>query len=311
MYDTKTPMTAERTLALYRQFYETNGPTLPAGHPSDMRFVESLAQSLDGLAGLILDSYGVIGLGIAPIENIGALFEAAARKNIPVVILTNGASTPASMRVGGYQSWGLPVIADDIISSRDGAYQALQDERAKRGALRVSYLGAHVMPFADFDGPIYGDEGWEAADIFAFLGATGWDEIAQSDLEAALLQTGAKLLVGNPDVSAPVGDGFSFEPGFWAMGAAKQTGCELVMTGKPYAPSFEIAFAALEAKAGKRLERAQVGMVGDSLHTDILGAKSFGLTAILLSSYGLLKGRDVITETKLAGIYPDMVARVL
>ena len=59
LFDSHIPLDAARTLTLYQKFYDNNGPSLPAGHSSDMRFVESLSESLDGLEGLILDSYGV------------------------------------------------------------------------------------------------------------------------------------------------------------------------------------------------------------------------------------------------------------
>lgn len=311
MFDSQQPMTADRTLALYRTFYQQNGPDLPAGKPSDMQFVDRLSHALDGLEGLILDSYGVIGLGEAPIEGIVNLFEVAAQKQIAVVILTNGASKPAHQRVAGYQNWGLPIVETDIVSSRDAAYHAMAQACQQTSDLRISYLGRYVTAFADLPGPIIGEPNWETGALFAFLGAIGWDEDHQEQLEAALHQTGGKLLVGNPDVSAPSGGGFSFEPGFWAMRAQERTGCELIMTGKPYRPAFELAFRALEAKAGRRLDRAKVGMVGDSLHTDILGAKSYGLQAILLSGYGLLKGRDVTEEAERAQIYPDLIAQWL
>lgn len=320
LFDSSRPMDSARTLALYSRYYQDNGPALPAGTAEDMRFVESLSASLsdslsetlEGLEGLILDSYGVIGLGSAPIEGIVGLFEAAAARDIPVIILTNGASQPAARREQGYQNWGLPINASDIISSRDACYQAVKQLQADAPETRFSYLDRAVMPFDDVPGALY-DEGasWDEADYFVFLGATAWGAREQDRLEAALARTGAKLMVGNPDVSAPVDGGFTFEPGFWAMKAQEATGAEVIMTGKPFAPAYQIAFEALEKKAGKALQKSQIGMVGDSLHTDILGAKSFGLHAILLSSYGLLAGRDVKQEAMKAQIFPDTIARLL
>lgn len=316
LFDSDVPMDAQRTLALYQRYYESHGPDLPAGKADDMRFVETLSNSLDGLEGLILDSYGVIGLGAAPIAGITNLFDEAARRGVPIVILTNGASQPAVNRVAGYRSWGLDVSAADIISSRDACHVMARDMAAANPDRRFAYLGRHVVPFDDIDGPIYGHDGasatgWGAADSYLFLGAIGWQEADQIALETALQSTGANLVVGNPDVSAPLSDGFSYEPGFWAMRAQEVTGCEVIMTGKPFAPAYEIAFAALQEKAGRRLTKSRVGMVGDSLHTDILGAKSFGLCAILLASYGLLSGRDIIQETQKAQIYPDIIATYL
>ena len=310
------PMTAERTLALYEAFYAQNGPEIPAGNPDTMRFVENLSDSLDGIEGLILDSYGVIGLGTAPIEGITDLFAKAEAKQIPIVILTNGASQPAEMRVQGYQNWGLNVTKQDIISSRDACHLCLQRLKAQNPQARFSYLSHAVSAFEDVPGVIYGEadyqaKGWAQADYFVFLGAIGWSEQNQDELEQVLKKTGGALIIGNPDVSAPVTNAFTFEPGYWAMKAQRQTGAELIMTGKPYGEAFEIAFQALEKKAGKSLSKQKVAMVGDSLHTDILGAKDFGLSAILLSGYGLLARQDVKAQIKRYDIYPDMIATYL
>ena len=307
VFDTSRKMDAARTLALYQAYYETSGPGLPAGAPDDMRFVEHLSASLAGLSGLILDSYGVIGLGSAPIAGITGLFEAAQARNIPVVILTNGASKPAASRVAGYREWGLPIMASDIISSRDACHKMALQIKKDEPEAQFAYIDPYVTRFDD----VPETDSWEAADYFLFLGATRWTDDDQARLEAVIAKSGASLIIGNPDVSAPVDGGFTFEPGFWGMKAQAATGANLIMTGKPFAPAYEIAFAALEAKAGHRLKKSEVGMVGDSLHTDILGAKSFGLHAILLSHYGLMAGRDIVQETEKAQIYPDMVARYL
>ena len=49
----------------------------------------------------------------------------------------------------------------------------------------------------------------------------------------------AEIIVANPDVSAPQIDGFSYEPGYWAMRAHYHTNCALTMTGKPFGDAYE------------------------------------------------------------------------
>ena len=323
-FNADMPMTAARTIALYRDFYETlsgaaDAPILPAGHADDVRHIAHLTDVIDDVDGFILDSYGVIGLGSAPIDGIQSFFAAAAAKEKPIVILTNGASQPAANRLPTYLGWDLPVVTSDIISSRDAAYYYVKEQAQKNPDVRLSYLCANVVPFADLDGPVYGarattDFGydWHEADLFCFMGATSWSEAAQQHLEEALTAAPhAKLLIANPDVSAPVGQGFSFEPGFWGMRAQAVTHCALIMTGKPFQPAYGLAVAALEKKAGKHLHKSKIAMVGDSLHTDILGAKTFGLTAVLLKDYGLLRGWDSDDITKQCQIFPDIICAKL
>ena len=138
LYSLSEPMDASRTLALYQQFYEAHGPALPAGRADDMKFVEHLRENLSGLEGLILDSYGVIGLGSAPIKGITDLFDAAHDLDIPIVILTNGASKPAISRVAGYREWGLDIDASQIVSSRDACYQKIKQIQAANPSARFS-----------------------------------------------------------------------------------------------------------------------------------------------------------------------------
>ena len=48
-------------------------------------------------------------------------------------------------------------------------------------------------------------------------------------------------------------------------------------------------------------------MVGDTLHTDILGANSFGLKSILMTKHGLFKNINVENIIKKTNISPDYV----
>ena len=308
LFDEKSPMDAARTLALYQNYYEKLWPSLPSGDPASMRFVDRLTDCLEGLEGIILDSYGVIGLGSAPIDGIHEFFDEVNKRGLPLVVLTNGASQPAAQRLPTYHSWDLPLQLEDIISSRDACYELLQQKLAHNPSARICYLGTSVTKFDDIDGVIFGEDGWDKADIFAFMGAIGWHEEEQAALEAVLRHSKAEIIVANPDVSAPQMTGFSYEPGYWAMRAQHHTDCSITMAGKPFGEAFNLALSALEAKAGKPVSRQNVAMVGDSLHTDILGANEAGLISILLRSYGLMSHFDIHQMTKQSAIYPAIIA---
>ena len=49
-------------------------------------------------------------------------------------------------------------------------------------------------------------------------------------------------------------------------------------------------------------------MVGDSLHTDILGAQTAGIASVLISGYGFFAGQDTSDAIDASGIIPDYVA---
>jgi ribonucleotide monophosphatase NagD (HAD superfamily) len=48
-------------------------------------------------------------------------------------------------------------------------------------------------------------------------------------------------------------------------------------------------------------------MVGDTLHTDILGANNIGIKSILMTKYGLFRNQNVAKMIKKTGIIPDFI----
>jgi ribonucleotide monophosphatase NagD (HAD superfamily) len=49
-------------------------------------------------------------------------------------------------------------------------------------------------------------------------------------------------------------------------------------------------------------------MVGDTLHTDILGASAAGMATLLVSAHGSLAGMDINACIEYSGISPDYIA---
>ncbi|WP_367181562.1 HAD-IA family hydrolase [uncultured Ruegeria sp.] len=121
-------------------------------------------------------------------------------------------------------------------------------------------------------------------------------------LESALLKRPRPVLVGNPDIVAPRENGFSSEPGLFAHRLADRTGVVPEFFGKPFGNIFELAFKRLGS-----VDKSRVLMVGDSLHTDILGARAAGIASALVSGYGFFAGHDIEDPIQKAGIVPDIV----
>jgi len=48
-------------------------------------------------------------------------------------------------------------------------------------------------------------------------------------------------------------------------------------------------------------------MVGDSLHTDILGGQAAGLKTALISGFGFFAGHDVESPIRASAITPDYI----
>ena len=48
-------------------------------------------------------------------------------------------------------------------------------------------------------------------------------------------------------------------------------------------------------------------MVGDTLHTDILGANAYGIKSILMTNHGLFKNEKISEMIKISKIIPDFI----
>ena len=77
--------------------------------------------------------------------------------------------------------------------------------------------------------------------------------------------------------------------------------------GKPFPTIFELAMNRINELSGRHIPLSKIGMVGDTLHTDILGANSFGLKSILMTKHGLLKNVNVGKMIKRTNIIPDYI----
>ena len=130
-------------------------------------------------------------------------------------------------------------------------------------------------------------DAYEAAEGILMIGSATWSEARQDRLEAALGQRPRPVLVGNPDIVAPRATGFSVEPGYYAHRLADRTGVEPEFFGKPFANVFDLAFSRVDG-----IDRSRIVMVGDSLHTDVLGAQVAGIASALVTGHGFLAGRD-------------------
>ena len=295
---------AEKTL----EIYEKLRPILPASKLINSEKVGSVREILDKVDGVILDGYGIINIGDQPTPEISSFFEEIQARSLPFVILTNGASYLSNTSAEKYRRWGLDINTSDIISSRD----VLEAHLIKKPEKKIMRLNSRTTPLKNHvdmykDARSYKDALREA-EAFAFMGSVGWTEVEQAELEAALMENPRPVFVANPDVSAPQKNGFSAEPGYWVTRALKKADFPVEWYGKPHNASFQMAIDILQHKTDKPLRKSHIAMVGDSLHTDILGATAAGLLSVLVTDYGLMRGLNVSKICQQTSIYPHIIA---
>ena len=310
------------------EIYQAVRPSMPAGRMGKARPASRLIDLLDEFDGLVLDGYGVINVGNDPIDGIAALLDAAASRDKPVLVLTNGGSFSAEHTWKKYQDWQLPIARDDVISSRDALVFLAGNRRTKvADVTRIGCFGPNIEALTGDHILAYGRDGdfWQQADEFVFLGALDWHEEDQAAFETAMITYPRRLHIANPDVTAPQADGsFSTEPGYWTvrmMQAAANQGVEVDVRwyGKPYGPVFNLALARMQIKLDNRssgalnhpFDASRIAMVGDSLHTDILGGAAVGMTTVLITDHGLFRGQDALRFCISCGLFPDWIVKTL
>ena len=78
-----------------------------------------------------------------------------------------------------------------------------------------------------------------------------------------------------------------------------------IFCGKPFGNAFDAVLARLGPDAPPL---SRIAMVGDTLHTDILGGAAAGLGTVLVTRHGVYAGRDVGPFIARTGIVPDYIA---
>jgi HAD superfamily hydrolase (TIGR01459 family) len=91
------------------------------------------------------------------------------------------------------------------------------------------------------------------------------------------------MICANPDKVVQRGDKIIMCAGSLADYYASLGG-EVIMAGKPYAPIYEMCYAALERLTGKPHDKRRILAIGDGLPTDVLGANGQGLDLIFIAA---------------------------
>lgn len=282
--------------------YENIRDRLPeAAAPGQMRRVGGLLDLADAFDGFLFDSFGVLNVGETAIPGAAECLTRLRQLGKSIRILTNAASYTGDAAFAKYQRMGLDVARDEIVSSRDVTFAHI--ENVSPGLLWGA-IAAEDDRFSDAGNTRVFDmlgEGasWDKAEGILFLSSARWDANLQSQLVASLAARPRPVIVGNPDLVAPREDGLTIEPGFWAHDLEDRTGIKPILYGKPYTAAFDIALSGLGA--------GRFAMIGDTLHTDILGGQAAGLSTILVTDHGLFAGRDTAPFITESAIVPDYV----
>jgi HAD superfamily hydrolase (TIGR01450 family) len=237
---------------------------------------------------ILFDAYGVLVHGAGGMPGAAELLGRLNRDGKPYFIVTNDASKLPATAASRYQGFGLPIDASRILTSGMllAGHFASHDLGGRRCAVLgpadsaryVADAGGEVVPpDEDFDVLVIGDESG-----FPFL---DWADAALSSLFVSIDQgRPVHLVVPNPDLIYPGGGGFGFAAGTianmfegaLALRYPDRPELRFARLGKPNTPIFEDAV--------RRLGTSRVVMIGDTLETDITGARAAGLDAVWIET---------------------------
>lgn len=296
-----------RAAEIFRR-YEDIRHRLPAAEfPTKSRSIEHLADLAGEIDVFFLDAFGVLNVGDSPVPGAVERLEALAALGKQIFVITNGASYGAAHALDKYRSFGFDFVPQQVISSRNTARAALTTFSTNM------IWGVVAMPAADLDEIdaktvllLDDPETYDEVDGVLFLSSAEWTPARQFLLTQSLKKHRRPVLVANPDLVAPREYGLSIEPGYYAHELADNTGIKPQFFGKPFANIFSYGLA---MPALKDIPKHRIAMVGDTLHTDILGGAAAGIRTVLITDHGLLKDENIPELIASSGIVPDFIAR--
>jgi HAD superfamily hydrolase (TIGR01459 family) len=230
---------------------------------------------------LLCDVWGVVHNGIAAFPHAcDALMRARARGAI-VILITNA---PRQSMVVARQLEKLHVpleTYDGIVSSGDVTRAVIE----ARPGQSVFHLGPE-RDRSIFTGVDMRFAPLESADYVVCSGLDNDDAETPEDYRARLETMLARklfMVCGNPDAVVERGDRLVYCAGSIADLYATMGG-EVLYAGKPYRPIYDLALAKAQAAAGRMVAVSRVLAIGDSVRTDLKGARTIGVDFLFVTS---------------------------
>ncbi len=271
-------------------------------HPQLLPGLSTVADDYDAL---FCDIWGVIHNGR---QHFPPAYEALKRfkaQRGPVILISNSPRPNDNLTA---QLASLGIYEDGfsaVISSGDATREYLKQFAPTGSAWRIGDPREQAL----YDG-IDIDLGG-TAETAAFISCSSpYDdendtlERYRADFEIAAARK-LVMICANPDKMVQRGDKIIMCAGSLADFYVSLGG-EAIMAGKPYAPIYELCYAALEKLTGRPHDKRRILAIGDGLPTDVLGANGQGLDLVFVAA-----GIHAIEATDSAGRLDPLLLKKL
>ena len=240
-------------------------------------------RDLRALRGFVFDLDGCVWTGDILVPGAAEVLALLRQQGRRVSFLTNNSRARSATMQAKLERLGVEAAVEDVLTP----LEILGEVIATRwGISRVLAIGGPELEAAVLDGGhtlVAVDRYGEATVVvvgndFAF----SYERLTAASRAVA---AGAAFVTPNLDPRLPL-EGGDFLPGCGAVveAVAAASGARPVVIGKPEPPLFELALGRMELRA------EEAAMVGDSVDSDIRGARRVGMTAILFAPDGGLDG---------------------
>lgn len=275
--------------------------------PQTTDYVDNLLAIADQFDLIVFDAFGVLNSGPNAIPGAVKAVGTLQGMGKKLAVVTNDASSSAEAILARHRNRGFDFTKHNLISSQQFIAPMMNAhvDINHWGAMAPTHWPFDVLP--DHVEPLGADRAlYDAVGGFLLIDSENWTDAQQAMLEKSLADNPRPILVGNPDICAPMGDFLSVESGYFAHLAADVSGVTPQCVGKPYHHVFEEVL-----RRHPDVERDRVLMVGDTVHTDVLGGLASGIKTLLVHQGGFLDGQDIEDVFARSGLRPHFCARAI
>jgi HAD superfamily hydrolase (TIGR01450 family) len=276
-----------------------------------MKRIDNFKSIIDQYNVIFFDAFGVIKnyKGLVPgIENTFAYLQ---QQNKEYYIVTNDASRSPAQLANAYHKLGLHAITQDRIVSSGMLTKEYLDLKVEDGI--VAYLGTddsahyiessglHTLPVSQIN-----DSNIDKVNALIFLDDEGFSWFDDLNKAVNLLRRRTiPAIVANTDHAYPLNvKDVSIAIGGLATMIENVVGKKFIRFGKPDSQMFMFAYDLV--RATRPISKKEIVMVGDTLHTDILGGNKFGFDTVLVLS-GNTQASDADARITATGIVPTYI----
>ena len=286
--------------------YDTT-PLSNAGHIPLLKGLSDVAHRYDGF---ILDLFGVVHNGIEPYPGVLECLAKIKDSGKKTVLLSN---TPKLSHNSKHDLDSMGVTTDyydHLITAGDAAHHALKsrcDDFHTGCGADCWFLGPeriyHVLEGLNLD---LVDHPEKASFIFNAMPGTDGSAYQDDQIKDGFRQAVKQdlpMVCSNPDLVVHIGDELHYCAGTYAK-MYEEMGGRVAYHGKPYATVYEMAREKLNLS-----DKSKICAMGDSLHTDIQGARNFGIDSVF-NLIGIHR-EEVLGENDEADVDMEKVMLVL